>query len=454
MKKLLLVVSILFLPIFASAQEKPVVTLLQDLIRADTTNPPGNEILAAEVLQRFFATTPQLETEIISSAPGRANLIARLRGRGKQAPLILLGHLDVVPAVAAEWSTPPFSGIQKGGYLWGRGAIDMKGMVAMEAVALRELAESGKKLAGDLVLVAVADEETGGAQGAEWLLKNYGDRLQAWGVINEGSVGIRKKNFNLIPIQVAEKGVCWLEVTATGQPGHGSMPHAENAVLKVARALQQIGDYPFPVQETSVMKEFTRTVSRSLSFPDSWFMRYLFTPGIGGLMRRLAASTIQQDKALHAMLTHTATPTQLAAGTKINVIPSHATGGIDARILPGMNPERFRDFLQGLVGDTVTLKITMQSEPNESSLQTDLYRTMTSVFQRHFPQAIVTPILSAGASDSRFFRARNIPAYGIIPLLLPESDLAGLHGIDERVPVDQLERGVTILKEIITEALP
>lgn len=436
------------------AEEPPrVVTLLQELIRADTTNPPGNEIRGAEILSRYLAAIPRLRLELLSSAPGRANLIATLPGTGEAPPLILLGHLDVVPAESEQWSHPPFRGDIAEGYLWGRGAIDMKGMLAMETEAFRELAMAEERLPGDLLLVAVADEEAGGRFGAGWLLHNHSERFRGASVLNEGSIGIRKKEFDLLPIQIAEKGVCWLKLTASGEPGHGSMPHANNAVVKLARAMQTIGEYPFPYQETAIMKQFTQAIASFQPFPTSFLLRHLFSPLIGPPLRWLAGARIGSDRALAAMLRHTATPTELAAGQKINVIPNQATGYVDARILPGMTAERFRDFLQGLVGDEVRLEIITQSLPNESPTDTPLYQALTQVLEEHFPEAAIAPILSAGATDSRFFRAHGMPAYGLIPLLIPEADLAGLHGNDERVPVEQLSRGIVLLKEVVRKTM-
>lgn len=433
------------------ARTAPVVKLLQELIQADTTNPPGEEIRATLVLQQWLKTSQKITVEVLESAPRRANLIARLSGTGEAKPLILLAHTDVVPADPADWAHPPYEGKVMAEKVWGRGAIDMKGMLAMETIALLELAEQDKALAGDVILVATADEESGGHYGLEWLLTKRPDLLKAGAVLNEGSIGIKREEFDLFPIQVAEKGVCWLKLTARGEPGHGSMPHDNNAVLHLSRAIEKIGRYRFPLQETVIMKRFTQTIAPHFSFPESLALQYLFTPIIGTPLRWLARTALASDQAMLAMLADTASPTRLAAGNKTNVIPSRAIAYVDARLLPGKSPETFRDFLQGLVGDDVSLEIVMQSAANQSPLDTALYNSFAKVLQQHFPEAVIAPVMSAGATDSRFFRAAGIPAYGLIPALIEREELKGLHGINERISIQGLTQGVIILKEVISD---
>lgn len=439
---------------FGHAETQPrVVKIAQELIRAQSINPPGNEERAAQVLARWLEAYPEITVQQYAAAAGRTNLIARLPGKGLKPPLILLGHLDVVDVNPDEWVVPPFEGRIEEGYLWGRGAIDMKGMLAMELEALIQVAERDEPLDGDLLLVAVADEESGGAQGAEWLLETHGDLLRAGAVVNEGAIGIHREDYDLFPIQVAEKGVCWLKLTAQGRSGHGSMPHRENAALRLASAMDKIGNHEFPLEQTDVVATLLRRTSPYLPFPESLIMGHLFTPVIGPLFRAIARPYLKKNPPLFASLTQTAAPTRLEAGFKVNVIPNEAVGYVDARILPGQTPEGFRDELQQLVGPDITLEIIISSLPNESSREQETYHSIVKVLQRNYPEAVIAPIMSAGATDSRFFRERGIPSYGFIPLMLDHEDLSGLHGKNERIRVNQLPKGVEILKEIISEVL-
>ncbi len=445
-----------FLPSHSPAQtatHSHTVRLLQQLIRSNTTNPPGNETRAAEILVDFFKQAPSIKTEIIESAPGRGNLIAHLPGTGTQAPLILLAHLDVVAANTKEWEVAPFEAIIKEGFLWGRGAIDMKGMAAIEAATLVKLAQSHAPRNRDIIFIGAADEETGGSMGVEWLFKHYPKKLRGAWVLNEGSIGIQRPDFTVLPIQVAEKGVCWMKLTAQGTSGHGSMPLQDNAVLKLNRAMTLIGDYNFPLTNIPVTKEFLAAMGTQLTGLNGFAARNLFTPILGALLRKFASTKISADPKLNAILRHTATPTRLNAGIKVNVIPNQAIGYVDARILPGMTPEKFKTFIQNLIGDDIEIEIIAASVANESPRDTALYKSLVQVLQKHYPDAVVAPYISAGATDSRFFRERNIPAYGFIPMVIPEADISGLHGKNERVPLESIDKGVEILTEVIRDVL-
>ncbi len=437
----------------AWAEDIRVVNILKELIEADTTNPPGSELRGVLVLEKWLKQIPNIELERLESEPGRTSLIARIHGKGDQPALILLGHIDVVAADPKEWKHPPFKATIADNYVWGRGAIDMKGMLAMQVDAMLNLSEQKKSFNGDLILVATADEETGGAKGAEWLLTKRPDLLKAGWVLNEGSIGVRRENFDIFPIQVAEKGVCWLRLTSQGRSGHGSMPDKDNAALKLITAMDVIGNYRFPLQATPVTKEFLRSISSQFSFPQSFVLKNLFQPLIGLILRPLARPQIAKDRAIHAILTHTAAPTRLTAGNKVNVIPHTAEGYVDARILPGTTPVEFRNFLQGLVGNEVKLEIVTSSLPNETQWDTPFYRALARSLKKHFPEAVITPIMSAGATDSRFFRDAGVPAYGLIPALITEEDLEGLHGKNERIPIKGLKTGVKIITEVIDEVL-
>lgn len=433
----------------AVADQARVVAILQDLIRADTTNPPGNEVRAVAVIEKWIADHPQLHSQRFEAAPGRTSLLVRLPGKGTAPTTILLGHLDVVLANADQWLVPPFEAVIKDGFVWGRGAIDMKGMVAMELDALLQLAESGSQPGGDVILLAVADEEAGGALGAGWLTEHHPELFQSGWILNEGSIGVRKAGYDIFPIQVAEKGVCWMKLTAHGESGHGSMPNEDNAVLKISRAITELGATKFPLTDTPITHALLNSLGDKLPFPKGFVLQNLFTPLLGDILRPLVRSTLRKERVLFAMLTNTVTPTQLAAGSKINVIPGEASATVDARILPGETPEGFKNRIQSLVGPDIDIEIVTSSLPNESSFESPYYHTIATVLKKYYPEAVVAPVMSTGATDSRFFRKLGLPAYGLIPVLIPESDIEGLHGDNERVTVSGLSVGVEIIKNII-----
>lgn len=422
--------------------------LLLALIPIDTTNPPGNETRAAEwvrdYLQRFG-----IDSEILESAPGRGNLIARLRGKGEVEPVMLLGHLDVVPADPKEWNAPPLVPRIADGYLYGRGAIDMKGMAAMEIAAFVRLKEVEAKLKGDVLLVLVADEESGGKFGAEWLVEHHWDKIKSRFVFNEGSIGLKHGDIPLYAIQVAEKGVAWMKVTATGTSGHGSMPTRDNAVMNLMRALERVTRRPQPITATPIVEEFLSRLATHFSFPRSFLMRHFFSWPIRPLAGSLFGSALEKEKALNAMLRNTLVPTVLKAGGKTNVIPGEAVAELDARILPGETPEGFRQKVAKTAGAGVKVELLQESLATESPFHTPFFDALEAAILAHNPEALIAPYISPGATDNRFFRKKGITAYGLIPALITMEDLEGVHGKNERIPLVELQRGADILFDFI-----
>jgi acetylornithine deacetylase/succinyl-diaminopimelate desuccinylase-like protein len=436
------------LPLHAVAQDAPTLKILQDLIRIDTSNPPGNEIAAARYVHDLLKKEG-IDSEIIESAPGRGNLIARLKGEGSKPAMILLGHLDVVPAQASEWSVPPFAAEIKDGQLWGRGALDMKSLVAMEIQTLIRLKRENVKLDGDVILVLAADEEAGGENGAEFLVDNHWDKLDAKYLLNEGSVGVHKMGLHLFPIQTAEKGVTWFKMTARGASGHGSMPSPDNAVLKLAEAVETVSNHVFPMEPTPVLKEFLYRIAEKLPWWKRWGIKLLFAPGIGPAARHFAAKALSGEKAVRAILSDTVSPTMLSAGYKVNVIPAEATAQMDARILPGETPEAFLEKIRELVEDDIEVDLITGGTPNATAFDTDFFRTIEYAVKKADPEAVTAPMISAGATDSRFFREKGVICYGLIPLLLDPSQVEGLHGKNERIPVDGVEKGTQVVYDIV-----
>lgn len=440
-----------------AAAPLPSLTLLEKLIRFDTTNPPGNETVAMKWVQNYLENFG-IESQLIESAPGRGNLIARLPKNTKEPstedPLMLLAHLDVVPADAAEWDTDPFEPTIKDGYLYGRGAIDMKAQAALMIHTLVRLKLQAAPLHQDILLVLVADEEAGGTYGAKYLVNKHWPEIKPAAVMNEGSIGVKwplkEKTLHLYPIQVAEKGVAWLRLAAHGGSGHGSMPTLNNATLRLIRAVHQLTQKAPPIQETAIVKDMLKTLSVHFSFPDSWVLKYFFSFPVKQSLAWFGEARIQANPIFNAMLRNTITPTVLKADTKTNVIPATAVAELDCRLLPGVDPKVFRRDVEEKINDPqVSVELITASAANESSFHSPYYQALAEAIKQNDDQAVIIPYLSPGVTDNRFFREKGVSAFGIIPLLVGLQDIDGLHGKNERIPTKELARGEKILWDFV-----
>src|ERR1041385_1435291 len=302
---------------------------LKRLLRIDTTNPPGNERVAADYLSQVLAREG-IPHEILESEPSRASLVARLRGSGKKAPLLLNGHLDVVPVERDKWRYDPFTAEEHEGCIWGRGAVDMKNMVSMSLMTIVLLKRLGVRLERDVIFAAVADEEAGSRHGARFLVERHPELVRAEYVLNEiGGYTFYFGDAVFYPVQVAEKGICWFELTAEGTAGHGSMPRPDNAVVRIGRAIEALGRIRLPQHNTAVVEGFLRKLAERASFPQKQAILLLLEPRVSGtVLDLLARRDVGEAAAMGAMLRNTASPTGLAAGKKINVIPSSARAQI------------------------------------------------------------------------------------------------------------------------------
>jgi acetylornithine deacetylase/succinyl-diaminopimelate desuccinylase-like protein len=426
----------------------------KDLLRIDTTNPPGNERPAADYLAAIL-TREGIPFEIVESEPTRASLIARLAGTGAKGPLLLNGHLDVVPADPEHWQHPPFSATEVDGYVWGRGAIDMKNMVTMSLMALVVLKRSGAVLDRDVIFVAVADEEAACDKGSLFLVDKHPDLVRAEYVLNEvGGHTLHMSGRRFYPIQVAEKGICWFEMTAKGEPGHGSMPHPKNAVVRLARAIEALARVRLPQHNTAVVENFLRTLARGAPFPERRVLPLLLSPPLAGqLLDVIGRSNPDQAMGLNAMLRNTASPTMVSAGKKINVIPSSASAMIDGRTIPGQPVESFLAEVRRVVGDDIDLVVHTQHSGTTSSAETPLFDTICRVLERHDSGAVPVPYMIPGFTDSFAYAKLGATCYGFSPLRLgPELNFSRLyHGHDERIPVDGFLWGVRVLCELVRE---
>jgi acetylornithine deacetylase/succinyl-diaminopimelate desuccinylase-like protein len=383
-------------------------------------------------------------SQILESEPGRASTVARIEGADpSRAPLLIHGHLDVVPAEASEWSVDPFGGEVRDGYVWGRGAIDMKDMDAMTLAVVRAWVRAGRKPPRDIVLAFTADEEAGGRKGAHWLVDNHPDLFaectEAISEVGGYSVSVGG-DLRLYLIQTAEKGINWFRLRATGRPGHGSMLHDDNAVTRLAAAVTRIGAHEFPVQMSDTVRRCVEEIADVSGLdidPDDP------EPGLKklGPMARMIGATIR----------NTANPTMLSGGYKSNVIPSTAEATIDTRFLPGREDELLAK-IDELAGEGITRETIVRDIAVETTFDGAVVDAMAAALRGEDPGARAVPYMMSGGTDAKSFSLLGIRCFGFAPLLLPpDLDFSALfHGIDERVPIGALKFGVRVLDRFLS----
>ena len=426
--------------------EQEVVELCRDLIRIDTSNygdhsGPGERGAAEYVAARLAEVG--LEPEIVESHPGRASVVARMAGADPSRPALLIhGHLDVVPADAADWTHHPFSGEVVDGCVWGRGAVDMKDMDAMTLAVARDRMRSGRKPPRDVVLAFFADEEAGGVYGARHLVDHRPDLFEnvteAIGEVGGFSFTVRD-DLRLYLIQTAEKGMHWMRLTVEGTAGHGSMTNDDNAVTELCEAVGRLGRHRFPVRVTKTVRAFLDELSDALGTElDPENMDETLAK-LGGIAK-LVGATLQ----------NTAAPTMLGAGYKVNVVPGQATAHVDGRFLPG-HEEEFLAELDRVLGPRVRREDVHADKALETGFDGALVNAMQTALTAEDPAARAVPYCLSGGTDAKSLSDLGIRCFGFAPLRLPaELDFAGMfHGVDERVPVDGLTFGVRVLDRFL-----
>jgi len=430
------------------------VGLVSALIQFDTSNTGELETTmgeaecahwVAEQLREVGYSPEYLE----SGAPGRGNVFIRLPGSDpKRGALLIHGHLDVVPAVAADWSVHPFSGAVSDGYVWGRGAVDMKDMCGMMLAVARHLKRAAIVPPRDLVFAFVADEESGGKYGAHWLVGNRPDLFagvsEAVGEVGGFSVTVPRRDGGerrLYLIETAEKGLLWMRLTAQGRAGHGSMIHDGNAVTAIASAVARIGNHQFPLVITDSVAEFLTAVAEETGYSFD-----TASPDLEGAIAKLGPIA----RIVSATLRDTANPTMLTAGYKANVIPATAEAVIDCRVLPGRRAA-FEREIDELIGPDITREWITELDSYETTFDGDLVDSMNAALLAADPEARTVPYMLSGGTDAKAFANLGIRCFGFIPLRLPpELDFAALfHGVDERVPVDSLRFGTRVLEHFL-----
>ncbi len=459
---------------WAAAHETLVATL-RDLIRIPSVNPPPPDAPDGETrAARYLAerlTALGLRPEVVEPVPGRGSVHVRLRGDGTGGePFLLLSHLDVVPAPPERWTHDPFAADIADGYVYGRGAVDMKGMIALELGVVERLVEEARAagldpatdpipgLRRDVLFTCTADEETGAIHGARWLVEHRPEWLQAAGAVNEcGGVSVTVAGRRLYPIQVAEKGYAPYRIHTTGTWGHGSMPRADNAAVLAARAIERLAA-PGPIRITPVMSRFLEAAAEAL-------------PGEAAtVLRRIAAGELDQTaadaaidhlcdpmyaRALRALIRDTLSPDVVHAGVKYNVIPGDAVIELDCRVLPGMTEPQMRAEVERRLGPDLLpaceIELMVWGEPVESPAEGPLWDILVQTLRDHDPDAVPLPVMAPFATDAKATALLGVPTYGFSPLRLDPDErfLERFHGVDERLSLDALKFGLPVLYDVV-----
>ncbi|HEV2618279.1 MAG TPA: M20/M25/M40 family metallo-hydrolase [Candidatus Acidoferrales bacterium] len=427
---------------------------LQGLIRIDTTNPPGNEMAAAKYLAGILQKEG-IPVETYESAPGRGILIARLSANSMPDPsraLLLLGHLDVVGVDKSKWQVDPFGAVIQNGYLYGRGAIDDKGMTIANVAVMVALKRANVRLTRDVILLAEGDEEEGGQAGIKFAMDRYWEKIAAGFSLNEGGrVMTKDGKVRYVGVQAAEKVPVDVTVTATGTSGHGSVPLPDNAIVRLSDAIAKINAYQTPYHLTPVTETYFEQLS-TVSDPEigKW-MRALENPVRADLAEKKVSDA---SPVWNSMMRDTIAPTMLKAGIRPNVVPSEAQATLNIRLLPGNSIGGLLLKLREAVNDP---KITFQADTSvgeaapSSSLDSELFKTIQRATQEDFPGAPVVPMMSTGATDSAYLRLRNVQAYGLLPFPLTEEDTLRMHADNERIPLDSFHKGIEFLYRIVSD---
>jgi acetylornithine deacetylase/succinyl-diaminopimelate desuccinylase-like protein len=427
---------------------------LQGLLRIDTSNPPGNELVAA----KFIAAILQKEgipSEIFESTPGRGFIVARLSSSAVPDPsraLLLVAHLDVVGVDKSKWTVDPFGAVIQGNYLYGRGAIDDKSMLAANLAVFIQLKRSGVHLTRDVIFLAEGDEEAYGTNGMLFAVDKHWDKIAAGYAINEGGQVFSKDGkAQYVAVQVSEKVPANVDVIAKGTSGHASMPRKDDSITHLAAAIEKIGNYEAPVQFNSVTRAYFQAVAPLQDEETSKWMRSLDTGDRG----EHAAKVISNDSLLwNAIMRDTVAPTMLKAGVRANVIPSEARGVINIRLLPGNQIAPLLAQLQKVVNDPAIQfepELPLPETAPSSSLTSDFYETISRDAAKTFPGVPVVPYMSPFFTDSTPLRMRSVQAYGLLPFMLNDEDMSRYHADNERIPLDSFQKGIEFLYSIVSD---
>ncbi len=391
-----------------------------------------------------------LRGEMYALSEDRPNLLVRIPGRRRGRPLLIYGHVDVVPVEGQEWDVDPFGGVVKDGYVWGRGALDMKGPLAIYIASLIEAYRKGN-LAGDVIFLALSDEEGGGDYGARYMVEHHPHLFEGvrYAIGEFGGFSLEVMGRRLYPVMVAEKQICWLKLTFRGRGGHGSLVHRDTAMEKLGRALVALHERRTPVHITPGVREMFLRMADALPFPASLVMRAILIPPLtDGILSLLG----ENMDAFRAIFRNTASPTIVGGGTKVNVIPSGVELEVDGRLLPGFTPEKFMDELRALIGVPFEVEV-LRHDPYPDDVDWGLMGAVEEAIRGEDEEGRVVPMLLTGVTDGRFFKKLGIQTYGFAPMRLPPDFpfRQYIHAENERIPVEALRFGVRVMGRFLSE---
>lgn len=421
----------------ATIYQRPV-ELLQNLIRFDTTNPPGNEEACIRYINSLL-TQAGLETTLLARSPERPNLITRLTGQGNAPPLLLYGHVDVVTTENQTWRQPPFEARCVDGYIWGRGALDMKDGIAMLLTALLRAKAEGVTLPGDVILAVVCDEEVDGVYGSKYLVENHAALFKGvrYAIGEGGGFALTVGGRKLYVIMVAEKQICSVRAIVRGPGGHGSVPMRGGTMSRLADFLRRLEQHRLPVHVTPAARQMFTAMSAALPFPTNWVIRQLINPALSDRLLEVMGA---QGRLLDPLLHNTVNATIVQGGHKINVIPSEIVVQLDGRLLPGLRPEDLLGELRQVAGDAVEFEV-IRYDPGPKEPDMGLFDTLADVLREADPAGVPIPHVLSAVTDARFFSQLGIQTYGFLPVDLAAELIDTVHAADERIPVEAVEFG-------------
>lgn len=421
---------------------------LQNLIRFDTTNPPGKE---GECIAYIYDLLKDagFRPNVLAKQANRPNLITRLQGRGEAPPLLLYGHVDVVTTAHQEWSHPPFEGRIVDGYVWGRGALDMKGGVAMMLAAYLRAKAEGFEPAGDILFSVMSDEEALGDYGVKFLVQEHPEQFEGvrYALSEFGGASMVMAGKKFYPIQVAEKQICWMKMKISGPAGHGSRIMRGGSMAKLGAILHKLDRRQLPIHITNISRMMIESIAKELDFPANLFLRLMLQPIF---TTRILALLGPAGANMEPLLRNTVNATIVQGGEKVNVIPSEIELRLDGRLLPGYRPEDMKAEIQRVIGSEIDIEVETY-EPMEANPDMGLFHTLAEIIREGDPEGVPIPMLLPGVTDARYLATLGIQTYGFTPMKLPE-DFAFfdvIHGADERIPVEAVEFGTEAMYKAI-----